>query len=224
MDKKKKNLLLILIVAAVLGPVIFVIVCFFIGVGMAVNAPNEGYYQKDGVTYYYYTEANGGWVDYDTSTGEWEQTEVGKELKKQRNAKAYFIGNTYQENLGVSDFKSSVLFDDITHENTQGYYKVEDRNYYFLPTSYGGWYSYDDGLGDWTPVTKSELPPDLQHYNTSQNFWYTPTWDGSTQMKDFESSSYYEEYEEKTTSHDSDTSWDSNDSWDSGTTDWDSDW
>ena len=222
---KKNNLFLIICFLIFLSPVLFAGIFFMVGVGMAVNEPNEGYYQKDGIIYYHSTDSNGVWADYDASSGEWEQTEVAQELQKHRTAKNYYLGKDYQDNLGVSDFKQSILYDDITHENAKGYYKVEDRNYYFLPTSYGGWYSYDDGVGDWTPVSKSELPPDLQHYNTSQNFWYTPTWDSSTQMTDFENTSYYEQYEDRTSSSsDSDSSWDSNDSWDSGSTDWDSDW
>ena len=78
---------------------------------------------------------------------------------------------------------------------------------------------FESAISDYDRALKDEP--------TAQNFWYTPTWDSSTQIKDFETTSYYSEYEDKTASHSDsggDYSWDSGDSWDSGTTDWDSDW
>ena len=224
----KKTLIIALVVAfvVVVCPCLFIVFSLISGMVIGANTPNEGYYLKDGVTYYRYTESDGGWADYDFTDGDWVETTVSGDLVKWKSAKPYYLGQNYEDGLGVPDFKQSVLYDDLSHEYTQGYYKVEDTDYYFLPSAYGGWYYFDNSSDDWSPVGKSDLPADLQHFNTSQNFWYTPTWDSSTQTKDFESSSYYAEYEDKTTSHsnDSDSSWDSNDTWDSGGTDWDSDW
>ena len=222
---------LIIVLVAIFGQgvffVAFMIFSLISGMVKGFTIPNTGYYQKDGQTYYYYSESNHDvWAVYDNN--DWVETEVNGELLKWKTAKPYYKGNAFNDGLGTSDFTQSILYDDVVHECTQGYYRAEDRDYYYLPSEYGGWYYYNDSSSDWSPISKDELPADLKHTSTAQNFWYTPTWDSNTQIKDFETTSYYSEYEDKTSSHsdssDSDYSWDSGDSWDSGGTDWDSDW
>ena len=106
------------------------------------------------------------------------------------------------------------------------------------PQDDAGWYIYDTDDEDWSYVPFSSVPADLKHQSVATDFWYTPTWDETTQITDFEETDDYQEYqsdlkrqaEERANrdnsydDDDDDYSWDSNDSWDSGGTDWDSDW
>ena len=228
--RPSKKLILFLVILLAGGMLFFGIIIFWFVQGLIQGArtPKDGYYQKGGKTYYYYSESvQSGWAVYDNN--DWIETDVNEDLANWKNGEAYYQGEAYNNALGVSDFTQSLLYGDVTHECAQGYYKNEDRDYYYLPSAYGGWYYYDEGISDWSPISKSDLPADLKHSTTAESFWYTPTWDSSTQITDFESSSYYSEYEENISSKDdndsdSDYSWDSGDSWDSGGTDWDSDW
>ena len=71
------------------------------------------------------------------------------------------------------------------------------------------------------------IPEPLTHPGIVEDFYFTPTWDASTQFTDFEDTSYYQDAQKKDSwLNDDDNSydWDSGDSWDSGDTDWDSDW
>lgn len=126
----------------------------------------------------------------------------------------------------------------------QGYYQKDGRDYYHL--SYGDdWYYYDDDTSSWSYCDDDSVPYEFKDKNTAQDFYYTPTWDSSTQMTDFTTTDFFEsasaaeaaeveratrEYEDRwedrvsNYSYDYDSSW-SNDSsydWDSGSS-WDSD-
>ena len=130
------------------------------------------------------------------------------------------------------------LYQDILNNFTvtQGYYNYGGNTYYHLsPQQDAGWYIYDTDTGDWDDVWITDIPADLKHQNTATDFWYTPTWDESTQYSDFEQTEIYQDYKAEQerqayeAAHDNDDSdddysWDSGDSWDSGSTDWDSDW
>ena len=59
----------------------------------------------------------------------------------------------------------------------------------------------------------------------AEDFYFTPTWDASTQFSDFEDTDTYKDATKQwNNDDDSDYDWGSDDSWDSGDTDWDSDW
>jgi len=120
------------------------------------------------------------------------------------------------------------IFDDSP---SQGYYNYGGTTYYSVSgDADSGWYYYDDTY-DWQPVDANQVPDELKQTPSSDDFYYTPTWDSSTQITDFESSPAYAQYqaesEDQSYSNDDDSSdydWDSSDSWDSGSTDWGSDW
>ena len=88
----------------------------------------------------------------------------------------------------------------------------------------------------WEPVDYYDLPDALHNRDEAQDFYFLPNWNTETQLTDFESTSYYQEYQsERASSYDDDSSWDNDDdydydwdsgsdSWDSGSSDWDSDW
>ena len=196
-----------------------------------VTTPTDGYYQKDGNVYYHFDSSD--WAVYSEEEGEWIGATFtsSDELYQEKTASPYYYSSSWDASLNVPDFRQSLYYDDYQKgfEHKKGYYNVDDTTYYYMPNYYGGWYCYDDSVSDWSPVSKDNLPADLKHCQTAQDFWYTPTWDSSVGNRDFEQTSFYKEYEETSeaenkSSSDSDYSWDSNDSWDSGGTDWDSDW
>ena len=131
---------LIIVLVAIFGQgvffVAFMIFSLISGMVKGFNIPNTGYYQKDGQTYYYYSESNHDvWAVYDNN--DWVETEVNGELLKWKTAKPYYKGNAFNDGLGTSDFTQSILYDDVVHECTQGYYRAEDRDYYYLLTDGG---------------------------------------------------------------------------------------
>ncbi len=102
-----------------------------------------------------------------------------------------------------------------------GYYSLNNHLYYRAGNA---WYQYDDSRNIW--VCTSNVPNQFDsgswkdYNNTDSHYGY---------FKLFETTSYYEDWQEEQRSYeeshhsDSDYSWSSND-WDSGYTDWDSDW
>ncbi len=236
-SRKNKIVFRIIIIALIVffaGP--FVTALGFLGVAKVieyVTTPANGYYQKDGNVYYHFDLSD--WAVYSEEEGEWIGATItsSDELYQEKTASPYYYGSTWDASLNVPDFQQSLYYDDYQKgfENKKGYYNVNDTTYYYMPYSYGGWYCYDDDVSDWSPVSKNDLPADLKHCQTAQDFWYTPTWDTSVGNRDFEQTSFYKDYEaaseaeaKSTSDSDSDYSWSSTDSWDSGGTDWGSDW
>jgi hypothetical protein len=208
-----------------------------------ITIPDKGYYEYKNEMYYHYSDSDQGhWARYSNDKGEWVDTTVlsSSELHNRKKAKKHYLGESWSGSLGVPDFEQSLFYDDyLRGYNYQGgYYAVGNDVYYFVPNYYGAWFTYDSDDDEWYEVTDSSLPPDLQHCATAEDFYFTPEWNESTQITDFEETERYEQlieeqerYEEESRStsswdddDDSDYSWDSDDSWDSGYTDWDSDW
>ena len=120
----------------------------------------------------------------------------------------------------------------LSDSHEQGYYQYSDGStYYYLDSdSYGGWYYYDEDYGDWYAVDDTDVPGDLTDESTAQDFYYTSTWDESTQFEDFEDTEYYAEAEaedswDDNNNDDDDWDWGGDDGgWDDGGTDWGDDW
>ncbi len=135
-------------------------------------------------------------------------------------------------------FIIAIVMNQDVDPSANGYYDYQGMNYYHIYSSgVSEWYYYDEDDTDW--YRTYEVPQDLEHGKTSKDFYYTPTWDASTQITDFTSSSAYASYQVREQrrrdeensrrddhwdNDDSGYDWDSNDSWDSGGSDWDSDW
>ena len=197
-----------------------------------------GYYQYGDSLYYHYDKDI--WGYYSDDYNEWRKCigSPNQELARKKPAKKYFLSEEYKPEYGGIDFYESTLYQDILNNFTvtQGYYNYGGNTYYHLsPQQDAGWYIYDTDTGDWDDVWITDIPADLKHQNTATDFWYTPTWDESTQYSDFEQTEIYQDYKAEQerqayeAAHDNDDSdddysWDSGDSWDSGSTDWDSDW
>lgn len=216
---------------------------------MQKTPAKQGYYMCNddehykGKLFYHYGSNEYGWATYDEEKSEWRKTSVypsGK-LERQVKAKKYYLSPEYDSKYGGTDFKESLLYEDYLNgfNVSQGYYSYGDNYYYHMkPQDDAGWYIYDTDDEDWSYVPFSSVPADLKHQSVATDFWYTPTWDETTQITDFEETDDYQEYqsdlkrqaEERANrdnsydDDDDDYSWDSNDSWDSGGTDWDSDW
>lgn len=254
MNKYLSSLLMVLL--AIFSPFIFIVVLGFILIAVE-NKPAQGYYQYQGETYYYSTEdyssKNVNWYKYEDS--EWEypvsKQNMPQELQKDKTAKNYFIQSSWDSSLPCTDFEDSIYYADIQKgfSTSSGYYKYgEDDYYYHLGSDYdSGWYHYSSE-DDWTSEETNNVPEDLLHPSMVEDFYYTPTWDTSTQLTDFTDSSVYADYQaeqerlaeerSRSTSYDDDdddwSSWDddddydwdydSGDSWDSDYSDWDSDW
>ncbi len=226
---------------------------FFILLGLVAlivqDLPKNGYYLYEQALYYHYDyiqpDEHSDWFWYDSTDG-WlgpmRTDVVPNSLQKNKNAKAYYLSETLPTSRTEPDFLASVVYQDITsgHKSNTGYYKYQDYTYYHLDDDlYSGWYYYDSDNRDWYESDYDDIPYELQHSTTSEDFFYTPTWDSSTQITDFTDTDIYSNYleeQEKLKSNDDDDSWDdddywddddswdSNDSWDSYDSDWDSDW
>lgn len=189
----------------------------------------KGYYQYDDIFYYNLDERfDSGWYIYE---GEWQPEEfdsLPKELRHSSLAEEYFYDDAYSESIQTSDFESTIYYRDSIADTdiSKGYYSCDDRYFYHIESDYqSGWYEYS--YSDWSDVDYDELPGDLKHNSIVNDFYYTPTWDASTQITDFTTSYAYEEYVDShssSSSDDSDYDWDSGSSWDSGDTDFGSDW
>lgn len=226
-----------IVVAGFIGLMLIIIIIGGL-IGIVENEPEEGYYSYNQNTYYYsytnYGEEKMNWFMYDNTQGEWTgpiaRDGISEDMSKNSHAKDFFLSKDWEENFKCTDFADSVYAKDIQtglHVG-DGYYKYDDDVYYHLDNSYdAGWYKYDED--DWTYVESSSLPIEMTHTSQLEDFYYTPEWDSSTQITDFESTEIYQDEIESRNSSwddddDSDFSWDSSDSWDSGSTDWGSDW
>lgn len=206
----------------------------------------QGYYisQVDRDPYYFTYQ----WYYYDGETLKWElcDDETRPRLKDFvfdgndemvsthdfDTIDVVYEGEEYSPAYSFPNFLDSVAYnDEVTgYKVGTGYYNYNDDIYYHLKeSSYSDWYYYDNTSNDWTTAEESEVPDDLKHQMVAEDFWFTPTWDSSTQFSDFEESAVYSEYLEEeaakeSSSSDSSYDWGSSDSWDSGSTDWGSDW
>ncbi len=211
------------------------------------DLPKDGYYLYDKTLYYHYDhiqpDDHSDWFWYDAADG-WsgpqKEAAVPEALRKNKQAKSHFLSKEFPPLRQEPAFLDSILYHDIesAYRSETGYYQYQDQTYYHLYDDiYSGWYSYDAEDGDWYEYSYEDIPYELQHNLTSEDFYYTPTWDSSTQITDFADTEIYQDYldeqakaaqSEKRDDYDDDDdydySWDSNDSWDSGSTDWDSDW
>lgn len=224
------------------------------------NNPSQGYYSYNGETYYYnaedYHSKDLNWYKYDENDWAYpvSASDMPEEMRKNKTAKAYYLCYDWEDTLPCDDFNDSVYYADMKKgfSVSSGYYKCgEDDYYYHLGTDYdSGWYHYSDEE-DWTSTDVYDVPEDLLHPSIVEDFYYTPTWDASTQLTDFTDSTVYEEYQaeqarieaererarqesnERSYSYDDDWGYDDDDdydwdygsdSWDSGYSDWDSDW
>lgn len=241
-------------IAGIGSAVIFGLFFVFFAIVWVEDEPNTGYYFYHNTPYYYYiNESNAsdcGWVLYDRANDRWgndylSESDVPANLEKNKQAKEYYVGSAWSSRLCGQDFKDSLFYQD--HLNNfyvaSGYYMVDDITYYHVSDSGDyGWYVYDVD-DDWSSISTSDVPEDLKHSVPSEDFFFTPTWDSSTQITDFEDSAAYTDYwtsHSSSSSYDSsdsgsgwdwdddddDWDWDSGDSWDSdwGGSDWDSDW
>lgn len=208
------------------------------------NEPRDGYYEYSDTMYYYMDYSDNSdydaWYAYDDSLDTWgepiNRSEAPEELNKNKTAKEYFISDTWSESLGCSDFSSSPQFLDAMiygMKVDRGYYTYDGNNYYHLGNDRNiGWYVYDDDDGWYEVDNYYDIPDELTHPSSAQDFYYTPEWDESTQITDFEDTDYYKDWEDSYSSSssgsgwsnsydDDDYDWDDDDDWSSG---WDSDW
>lgn len=221
--------ILIQVIAIIGGAIGLIIV---IGTVLLAFTPSDGYYSYND-NYYYYDDS--GYDDlyvfkYDKKTEDWDNP-VGKEddpgiFTKKSKCKKYFLSEDYDPSYGCTDIYDSLVYKDyIASRNiSTGYYAVNDEYYYHQGYNYeSDWYYYDND--DWNAISVTDLPADLSHASSVDDFYYTPTWDSSTQITDFtETDEYTSNYESGSNDDDSSYSWDSSDSWDSGGSDWSSDW
>lgn len=189
-----------------------------------------GYYEQENNTYYNL----GGWFDsyWYIFDGEWKAVDYDSlpyELKHPSISDKYYVSSKYKPDISAEDFTKSIYYADYNASEyiDTGYYSCDGRDFYHVESYYSdGWYEYDSN--DWSNVDYGDLPDDLKHNSIVTDFYYTPTWDASTQITDFTTSYAYEEYQDSlrssSTSDDSDYDWGSSDSWDSGSTDFSSDW
>ncbi len=218
---------------------------------IAADPPKDGYYRYEQTVYYHYDhsepENHTDWFWYDKETRNWNgpihTDDLPQSLRENKQAQDYFLSeNTPKDIIGHS-FRNSDAYQDAQRGYTvaSGYYQYDDRTYYHLYSSYDyGWYYYDAILGDWYATSYEDIPNELYRNSSAEDFYYTPIWDSSTQLKDFTDTSYYQNYQDNLNSlysddndddddwdndwDDNDYDWDSNDSWDNDYTDWDSDW
>ena len=187
----------------------------------------QGYYRGDGSLYYHLPKGyNEGWYRFD---GEWEKvyfSGLPDVLRHPSAAAEAYLSDAYSSDMGAADFSQTLIYQDYIAPATirKGYYQAEDLTLYHDNAYYdAGWYAYLED--EWTPISADALPEDLQHPSLVGDFYFTPTWDASTQFSDFEDSPYYkEERDSWNNDNDHDFDWDFGDSWDSGDTDWGSDW
>ena len=218
---------------AVMAGIVGIAAAFIIGIGsiLVATTPKDGYYNYQD-TYYYYDDSgyNDKYVfEYDENAGNWKSP-VGKKddpgiFSKKSKCKKYYLSADYDSSYSCTNINDAAIYKDFIASGNimAGYYKCGSRYYYHHGYNYySDWYYYDS-LDDWKPVNTDALPADLSHASSVNDFYYTPTWDESTQFTDFEDS---DEFEQNYSSQedDNDYSWDSSDSWDSGFTDFDSDW
>ena len=189
----------------------------------------EGYFLWDDIYYYHLSDVyDGNWYRYD---GQWKAagfSSLPDQLQHPSLAKNCFVSLEYPGSCGISDFSETLFYRDYNASQriSRGYYRVDDDVLYHLGDYYfDGWYTYDYDDDTWRSIDMDAVPEPLHHPSMAEDFYFTPTWDASTQFSDFEDTDAYKKDSKQWNNDDDDSyHWDSNDSWDSGDTDWDSDW
>ena len=195
--------------------------------------PNEGYFVCDD-TYFYHLSFAYDNIWYVYENGDWNQIsyyDMPYDMQHSSINKNLYITEEYNNSIAAADFSQTIWYNDYYASSvvSKGYFSDGNRVYYHLADDYyDGWYTYDDD-DDWYSINSYDLPDALSHPSTIEDFYYTPTWDSSTQFTDFEDTELYEADKDNwnsDSSSDSDSSWDwdSSDSWSSDSTDWGSDW
>ena len=188
----------------------------------------EGYYEYGAALYYHLSTAfDANWYCYD---GQWlavDFSSLPQSLRHPSTAGQFFLSTEYNNRYGGEDFTNTLFYQDYNASPViaKGYYQVDDSILYHLGDYYDeGWYTYEDD--QWQSIDEDALPEILHHPSMAEDFFFTPTWDASTQFTDFTDTAFYQDANKKWDNDDdsSDYNWDSNDSWDSGDTDWGSDW
>lgn len=263
-NKKQKSLLKVILILFVGSFVLqgfgVLIILFFMGI-YSGDYIKPGYYKTEQSEYYYYDDSANKWfgATIDDRFDSFEEkcvwsvldrapkTVMYNRLNKSYKLKHFYVSREYESSMdrdGIEDFKKSLDYQDYLEGNRigDGYYTYEDTTYYHISQQKDDdWYYYDNDEEDWHSVTYYSLPVELRHNETSDDFYVTKRWDESTQVSDFQTTDFYENWmEEKererernsySNSNDNSSSydnssydWGSNDSWDSNSTDWDSDW
>lgn len=228
-------------------PVLIVFLILFIPMALlstftlvdVMNIPQAGYYLCDNSVYYhmsgddrsywYRYDGNNNWSAYDMSES---YSEI---YRKKDTADQYLLGEKWNSSMPCSDIRDNIVYQDFLNgfKVSPGYYDYYDKTYYHLSSSdCSDWYIFNYDMGDWETVDNNNIPDDLTHGTVAEDFYFTPTWDSSTQLYDFEDSALYASYVDANKSSDSgwdddddyDYSWDDSYDWDSGSSDWDSDW
>ncbi len=210
----------------------------------SMDIPKTGYYSYESKVYYAlepnhsspYAVNNMFWFVY---TDDWVEllsdAEVPDELEGRKSSKRYFLLKKWSEKYSVPDFLDSAAYTDAVnnYQLNTGYYDYSGTVYYHL-TNYStyGWYYFDKNDKDWYEVEDDAIPEPLVHSGLAEDFYFTPTWDATTQITDFEETEtyqIYQEYQEEQQKWDNDNDdddydWGDDYDWDSNDTDWDSDW
>lgn len=213
--------------------IIGVLAYLYVG-GVDLDVKNGYYGYNNDVYYCYKCNYSTSWSMYLDAEDDWSipLSYVPEPLKKNSTAEKYFLTETWDGSLGVSDFTGSRIYQDSFTQAKVGYYKYYDRIFYHNGIDpYEGWFLFDSALDDWEYIESDSMPDDMRHSSLAQDFYYSPTWDSSVTATNFYDSQAYIDYNNShksdskwSNSDDSDYDWSSSDSWDSSSTDFDSDW
>ncbi len=184
-----------------------------------------GYYRGGDLYYHLKTDYNAEWFRWDDQWHRVSFASLPDALRHPSLARDCFLSEEYQAGFGAENFANTLFYQDeqVSAAIPKGYYWAEDEVFYHLGDYYfQDWYVYEDD--DWHSIDMQALPESLQHPSIAEDFYFTPTWDASTQFTDFEDTDFYRDAQHTDSDSDSSFNWDSGDSWDSGDTDWNSDW
>lgn len=190
----------------------------------------EGYYLCDGQYYYHLSGSyDENWFAY---TGQWEKADFSDlpgALRHSSLRKDTFRSQKHEKGSGIPDFTETLFYRDHSAPQVikKGYYQVgSDILYHLGEYYYDGWYGYDSDDESWIELAMDAVPEELHHPSMAEDFFFTPTWNASTQFSDFEDTDVYRDTSKKWvgSQSDKDYDWGVSDIWDSGDTDWDSDW
>lgn len=231
----------------VIATSILLSILLFINADYLLDIPKTGYYSYNSDIYYALDSTSNNpyainyrfWFVYNKEKKNWEsilkKSDIPNKLVTRKKSKKYFLSKEWKRKYGVIDFFDSDVYNDALNSYTvsSGYYDYSGTVFYHL-TDYStiGWYYFDELEEDWYNVEESSLPDALVHTGSSADFYYTPTWDSTTQITDFTDTDIYKEYQESQKEEDNwdnendddDYDWDDDWDWDSDDMDWDSDW
>lgn len=191
--------------------------------------PEKGYYSYDGKQYYHLEwRYNEGWYIYDDGWVPIWYEDLPEEMQHPSLVPEHYQGRKYSRSISAPDFSDTIYYQDSIADRQikKGYYSIGDVTYYHLASDFDfGWYYYDDD--GWYAAPADALPEEFSHPSILEDYYFTPTWDSSTQFTDFEDTGFYKDDKDNwnnSSDSDFDWDWDSDDSWDSDFSDWDSDW